>query len=218
MIRHQDKILPTQPRMCERYKGENYAQAVADLCQRFAPFYAAPHEPQDYELLSSPATVLSFLCMLIRIGGYRSVLEIGTLNGVSAIAFAKAGAVVITLEKGEEFYQLAKKNIEGIDDIQILLGDALYILPKFLGRYDFIFIDGGKEDYHIIAKLCERRLSKNGLMVIDDVFFDGDALNEIPATDKGAGCKAVLEHYAARSDFDKWLLPIGNGLLILRKH
>ena len=51
--------------------------------------------------------------------------------------------------------------------------------------------------------------------MVDDVFFHGDALNALPETDKGRGCKALLDHYKADSTFQSLLLPVSNGFLLL---
>ena len=63
----------------------------------------------------------------------------------------------------------------------------------------------------------EKLLSENGLILVDDAFFHGDALNISPSTTKGIGCKKLLEHYAERHDMCVSLLPIFNGILLVAK-
>ena len=69
----------------------------------------------------------------------------------------------------------------------------------------------------VTAKIAEKKLSAKGLILVDDVFFHGDALNDTPSTEKGQGCKALLEHYNHVTHLSKYVLPINNGILLLKK-
>ena len=56
-----------------------------------------------------------------------------------------------------------------------------------------------------------------GLLVVDDVLFHGDVLNERPTSAKGAGVRGFLEQVERRPGYQKLLLPIGNGVMLMRK-
>ena len=55
------------------------------------------------------------------------------------------------------------------------------------------------------------------MILVDDVFFQGDTLNDTPTSEKGAGVRKMLDYVATLDGYDKVILPIGNGLLMLRK-
>jgi caffeoyl-CoA O-methyltransferase len=86
-------------------------------------------------------------------------------------------------------------------------------LPK--KSFDVVFIDGSKQDYLEYALKSEGLLSDRGIIIVDDIFFHGDALNDEPATEKGAGCRKLLDHYEHDDKFTKVVLPISNGILLL---
>jgi predicted O-methyltransferase YrrM len=58
-------------------------------------------------------------------------------------------------------------------------------------------------------------MARDGVLIVDDVFFHGDSLNAEPSTEKGVGCRELLDHYQNRTDVRSLLLPLGNGMLIV---
>jgi len=160
--------------------------------------------------------------MIAHLVGARTALEIGTFIGNTTMHLARMvgeAGYVTTIECGHQFADVARKNFirNGLNKrITLLEGYAGNILPT-LGKsyYDLIFIDGGKQDYLDYTLKCERLLSERGVIIVDDVFFHGDALNAKPQTAKGAGCKVLLDSYRNREDLGKLLLPVGNGMLML---
>jgi predicted O-methyltransferase YrrM len=77
------------------------------------------------------------------------VLEVGTLGGYSTIWFASTGASVTTIEINPKHRDVALENTKGLKDVEIILGAALDVLPKFLEegkKFDFVFIDAAWEE------------------------------------------------------------------------
>jgi predicted O-methyltransferase YrrM len=180
----------------------------------------------ELEEMSSPAFLIAFVNAIVQMTGAKTVLEVGTFVGSSTMQFAKmvgpAGHVT-TLEIGKEFAGIARRNFaqNGLADrITLIEGDAgasLAGLPK--RSFDLIFIDGDKERYFDLALEAETLVTDNGVIIVDDVFFHGDAVNAVPSTPKGLGCKRLIEHYRVDDRFGHLLLPIRNGLLVLfRRH
>ena len=97
------------------------------------------------------------------------------------------------------------------------MSDALRYIEDAYVMYDLIFIDCAKESYKELLEMALRRLSQNGLILVDDVFFQGDTLNAAPTSDKGIGVRKMLDYAASLGDYEKVILPIGNGLLMVRK-
>lgn len=102
-----------------------------------------------------------FLESLVRRHKPKSILEIGTLVGYSALLMGqnmKQGEI-ISLEISPEMADRAMKNISeaGLDDmIRIIVGDALENIPKISRTFDFVFIDAAKIQYYDYLKLLEK--------------------------------------------------------------
>jgi len=167
---------------------------------------------------------LDFIQFLARMTNAQSALEIGTFVGLSAIAIAKAlpplGRVV-TIEKFDKYGEIALRNIQrnGLESqISVVLGDALEVLTNgsLDGLFDLIFVDGDKENYLEYVKRGLELLSPNGLIIVDDIFFQGDVFNETPTSAKGAGVKACLEWVSKQEFLDITVVPITNGMLLIR--
>jgi len=176
----------------------------------------------ELEEMSSPPFLLAFVDAIVQMTGAKTVLEIGTFVGSSTMQFAKmVGPTghVTTLEIGKEFADIARRNFAQnglVDRITLIEGDAstsLASLPK--RSFDLVFIDGDKERYLDLALEAETLVTGKGVIIVDDVFFHGDAVNAVPSTPKGLGCKRLIEHYRADDRFGHLVLPIRNGLLVL---
>jgi predicted O-methyltransferase YrrM len=225
-----DKLLPDQPEHTYYYDGDGLMRALYDvICH--ASGIASPREEfvleesdelTVEEMASSPVS-LRFFQLLVRVSGARRVLEIGSFIGVSAMCFARAlpeDGEVVTIEKCERFARIARRNFErnGLGaKIRLLQADAMAVLGEMPRRepFDIVFIDGNKERYREYMEQTAPLLAPRGLMIVDDAFFHGDAVNAAPKTEKGRGVKAALDRAA---DLDGWLrvvLPMANGILLL---
>ena len=103
--------------------------------------------------------------------GAKSVLEVGTLGGYSSICFAEAGAKVTSIEIDPKHRDTALENVKGLD-VEILLGDALAVLPKLAkeGRqFDMVFIDTDFEDQWEQFDWAVKLTRPNGCVFLDDV-------------------------------------------------
>jgi len=227
-----DTILPNQDLTSNLFKGkkDDYMKLLYNLISDFSSeinfkkFKLNKHNRVNFEEMSTPPVQLALLKFLIGMTNTKTFLEIGTFIGNTAMHvadFIGKEASVVTLEKFDEFAKLAKQNFKdnGLENkITLYQGDA-YDSMKLLndGFFDFIYVDGDKGRYPEFSKLAEQKLSKYGLILIDDVFFHGDVLNDKQNTDKGLGCKNVLEQYKYNTKFHKYLMPINNGILLLKR-
>ena len=169
--------------------------------------------------------ILNFYKLIIELKKVKNILEIGSFIANSAINFSTSilpGGKIVTIEKYFEFYKTAKFNIEKnklSNVINLIHGDALSIIPKLKKKkFDMIFLDGNKEAYQKYLVILKEYLKKDGLLIIDDIFFHGDVFNSKPRTKKGQGVKKCLKY--VKNNSNVWrvtLLPISNGILILRK-
>lgn len=117
----------------------------------------------------------SVLAELIRRVRPKRVLEVGTLIGYSAIVMGKeleGDAEMITIEIDEDEAKLARENIRasGIKPrVEVLIGDALELIPKLEGSFDFVFLDAAKDEYLDYLRLVEPKLHKGSMIVADNV-------------------------------------------------
>ena len=107
----------------------------------------------------------------------RKILEIGTLYGYSAILMSSIfaeenGGKVITIEIDKGSANIARKNIEDAalaNKADVMIGDAMEIIPKLHEKFDMVFLDGTKEEYFKYLKLVEKNLDKGAVIVADNV-------------------------------------------------
>ena len=107
----------------------------------------------------------------------RKILEIGTLYGYSAILMSSIlpeenGGKVITIEIDNGSANIARKNLEDAalaNKVDVIVGDALEIIPKLHEKFDMVFLDGTKEEYFKYLKLVEKKLEKGAVVVADNV-------------------------------------------------
>jgi caffeoyl-CoA O-methyltransferase len=116
------------------------------------------------------------LRLLAESTGAKTVVEIGTSNGISAIWFAmglrKAGGKVITHELDPETAKLARKNFEkaGVSDvITIVEGDAHKTVSNLKGPIDMVFIDADKEGYADYLKKVLPLVRPGGLICAHNI-------------------------------------------------
>ena len=119
----------------------------------------------------------------------KKILEIGTLYGYSAILMANllddytedsVGAVV-TIEIDKTVAEIAKKNLEAaglLSKVDIIVGDALEVIPKLSGKFDLLFIDATKEEYLSYLERAEKYLVTGAVVLADNVgIFEKQMLN-----------------------------------------
>jgi predicted O-methyltransferase YrrM len=105
----------------------------------------------------------------------RNILEIGTLYGYSAILMASmlsnSDGKVVTIEINKSVAEAANKNIEdaGLSDkIEIIIGNALDVIPKLDQRFQLMFLDAAKDEYLRYLKSAEKKCLEKGAVVVAD--------------------------------------------------
>ncbi|MBI3506691.1 MAG: O-methyltransferase [Proteobacteria bacterium] len=229
-----DKLFLDQPFNRSQYSdtGRPFARAIYEAilgtCGVVSPRDAFAIEGThvvSIEEMGSSAPVLAFLSWLLRNAGAKRALEIGTFVGISAMYFAKAmgaGGKVVTIEKFDHFAEIARRNVaaNGLDGrVDVRVGDAAELLAGFRTEapFDFVFVDGNKERYADYVEAAIPLLRAGGIVVVDDIFFHGDAVNPAPTSPKGAGARRCLELAARMADWPRCILPFSNGLLVMTK-
>jgi predicted O-methyltransferase YrrM len=154
------------------------------------------------EIAVSPAQG-KLLHLLARMIGARRILEIGTLGGYSAIWLGRAlppGGMLVTLECSQKHAEVARENIAwaGLADVvQVKTGDALDLLPKLRGPFDFFFIDSNKDGYPDYFRWALKLSRPGSVMVFDNVVRDGKVVDAETADALVQGVRRLNEMIAA---------------------
>jgi len=218
-----DKLLPNQLDNSKLYDlvGVDFEESIYDFSKSIIDYHLPSEEHPDKSQTEMGSSIIlqSVLNFLIRAKGSKKVLEIGTFMGMSAIAFAKEKDVTVdSIEKYQNFAELARRNIDNerlTNRVNVIVGDALNVMDKLQKKYDIIFIDGDKENYLTYFIKSIDLLEDSGLIIVDDIFFHGDAFNDQPKTTRGRGVKMLTAYLKCEKDrFRFTVLPISNGLLI----
>lgn len=161
------------------------------------------------------------LSMISKIINPKKILEIGTFTGYSTLCLAEGldkNGQIHTVDINEELYDLQRKYFKKSsfnNNITQHLGNALEIIPKLDYDFDLIFLDADKINYPKYLDVLIVRLKKGGVLLSDNVLWDGKVLNEISQKDKST--KAIVEYNKMlknRTDMDSVILPIRDGITI----
>ncbi len=121
-----------------------------------------------------------YLAEEVRKARPKHVLEVGTLIGYSAILMGKelgSKAEIVSIEIHQDEVELAGQNVVRANipaKVKIIAGDALQLIPKLKGPFDFVFIDAEKTEYFQYLRLAEDKLVKGAVVFADNagVFAD----------------------------------------------
>ena len=156
------------------------------------------------------------------------ILEIGTAVGFSAIFMVTYGPPSLsidTIENYEKRIAAARKNIASANmenRINLLEGDAVTIIEQLeqSGQiYDMIFIDAAKAQYPIYLPVCKRLLRPGGILISDNVLFDGDIVNSRFAVRRRdrtihERMRQFLRAVTDDEELTTTILPIGDGMTL----
>ena len=164
------------------------------------------------------------LKMLVGMIKPKNILEVGTFSGYSAISMAKGldnDGKVYTFEINDEMEDFTRKWIDGsdvADKIVFSIGDANTLAPKLGIDFDMAFIDGDKRTYIETYEMAMTILRKGGYILADNTLWDGHVID--PAYDRDRqtiGIRNFNDHVAADDRVEKVILPIRDGLSLIKK-
>ena len=164
--------------------------------------------------------VLSLLSKLMK---PTHILEIGTFSGFSTLCLAEGltnEGKVHTIEIREEDATIAKthfNNSKFSNKINIHTGDAKEIIPTLNLKWDLVFIDADKTSYIEYYNLVLPNLQASGLMIIDNVLFHGEVLQEKINGKSAKAIQAFNEYILNDPRTEQTILTIRDGLTLLRK-
>lgn len=176
-------------------------------------------------MLSGPVQG-GLLHMIVSMTAAKRVLELGTFTGYSSICMASAlpeDGHLDTLELNDELEDLIMEAFSkaGLEDrISLHIGDCKKTLESFRdeGQYDLVFIDANKRDYCDYYSLVFPLVREGGWILADNVLWDGKVCAaEVPGDRQTQGILKFNEMVAADERVENVILPIRDGLNIIRK-
>ncbi|HOD80310.1 MAG: putative O-methyltransferase [Planctomycetes bacterium ADurb.Bin126] len=135
--------------------------------------------------LNAPPEDAMLLRMLIQVGALKNGVEVGTANGYSAvhmgIAFERTGGKLTTIEIDPKVAAEARDNLARAGlakTVSVVEGDALKVLPKLEGEYDFVFIDAVKRDTLKYFEAIRPRLAPRAVVVVHNAVTYASAMQD----------------------------------------
>mgnify|MGYP001572296806 FL=1 len=164
--------------------------------------------------------VLSMISKLIQ---PKTILEIGTYTGYSALCLAEGLAPngeLHTLDRNEELFDLQRAYFDKSpykDQIHQHLGTALDLLPQFDQKFDLVFVDADKANYSNYFHLIIDKMNPGGIILSDNVLWSGKVVEALDPKDIDTA--ALLEYNRLLNEdprLETVLLPIRDGLTLSR--
>ena len=164
------------------------------------------------------------LRMLMQLARPRTVVEIGTYSGYSALAMAsgmEAGATVHTFEVNDEQEAFTRPWLEGAPyaaKVEMYVGNVFELLPPMGLSIDVAYIDANKREYVEYYDLLLPFMHPGSLLLADNTLWDGHVTD--PAYDhdqQTLGIRRFNDYVAADERVEQLILPMRDGLTLIRK-
>lgn len=164
------------------------------------------------------------LAMLSRLSKPRRILEIGTFTGYSALCLCEGlseDGLLYTIDVNEELETFTRSFFDRsvyATKINYSIGKALEVIPTIDEVFDFVFIDADKSNYSAYFDLIIDKVSSGGLIIADNVLWDGKVTGNVKANDKDTlALLSFNEKVHNDNRVRNILLPIRDGLMLLEK-
>lgn len=206
---------------------------MEEYCKRYTshlPNILRELSEETYDKTSQPRMLSgelqgSFLRLLTALIGAKSILEIGTFTGYSAICMAlelPEDGQLVTLESDRSMQYFHEKYFPkaGISNkIRVIYGNARETIHTANGPWDLVFIDADKKGYAYYYDQVIEKVRPGGLIVADNVLWSGRvyAPDDENTDQNTLALRAFNEKVAADERVSSFLLYLRDGLMILRK-
>ena len=163
------------------------------------------------------------LKMLVTMIRPKMVLELGTYSGYSGLCIAEGleeGAHLHTVEindEQEDFTLPWFQRSPYADKITMHIGDAMDIVPHLGLTFDMAFIDADKRRYVEYYEMVLHHLAPGGYILADNTLWDGHVVEENVHDAQTLGIMAFNDLVAADERVEKVILPLRDGLTIIRQ-
>ncbi len=163
------------------------------------------------------------LSLLSKMTNPKTILEIGTYTGYSALCLAEGlqkKGILHTIDKNEELADIQKKYFDKSaykTQIKQYLGNALDIIPTINDRFDLVFIDADKPNYSNYFHAIINKMNTGGIIISDNVLWSGKVIEIVDKKDIST-LEIIKYNKLLKEDVrvETVLLPIRDGLTISR--
>ena len=179
----------------------------------------------DWAVMQVAPDQATLLRILVAAIGARRAIEVGTFTGFSALAIARGlppDGRLLCLDVSEEYTALARKAWAkaGLEDrIELKIAPAIESLQALPAdeHIDVAFIDADKPNYlNYFAELV-LRMRPNGLIMVDNTLWSGLVVDPSTGDENTEALKAFNDAIAADDRVDSYILPVSDGLTLIRK-
>lgn len=167
----------------------------------------------------------AFMTLLVRAIGAKRAVEVGTFTGYSALSIARGlprDGRLLCCDVSEEWTAIGRRYWEraGVADrIELRIGPAVDTLRSLPSDpwIDIAFIDADKPSYPAYYEELLRRLRPNGLILVDNVLWMGAVADPAAQDDNTRAIRAFNDLVARDERVDRVMIPVGDGLSLIRK-
>ncbi len=211
-----------------------------DALERYLHAHTAPEEPllqeldRETHMREVAPRMLSghlqgrLLELLVRMIRPRTVLEIGTFTGYSALSMAAGltdDAVLHTIEVDDELQSLAQSYFDRSPHggkIRLHIGSALDIAPTLGCRFDLVFIDGDKREYPDYYRMLmgdsggEPLVHEGSVLIADNILWSGKVLQPVAHNDRHTQALVKFNRMVADDPrVENVIAPLRDGLNLI---
>ncbi len=169
-----------------------------------------------------------FMALLVKLTGARSIIEIGTFTGYSSLCMAQAlpdSGRLICCDVSEEWTAMARRYWEkaGVaHKIDLRIAPALDTLRRLLDNgqgesFDMAFVDADKANYRAYYECCLSLLKPGGLILLDNTLWSGRVADDSVTDEDTVALRAFNASLKDDTRIDFSLLPMADGLTLVRK-
>ena len=163
------------------------------------------------------------LSMLSKMIGPRRILEVGTFTGYATLCLAEGlteDGILHTIDINAELEDMVRASFDKSDlgnRIKYHIGNALEIIPELNEIFDLIFIDADKKNNESYYNLTIDKLRSGGLIIVDNVLWSGKVIAEKKYDSATALINNFNRMVSADQRVEKLILPVRDGIFIIRK-
>ena len=199
---------------------ENHASAEPAILKKL--------RKETYQKTTQPHMISGYqqgrlLAILSKMMQPKRILEIGTFTGYATLCLAEGLAKegkITTLDVNEDLAYLPQKYFNESEysaQIDFRIQDAKVFLKETNEIFDLVFIDADKENYVEYFKLIKPRLKSGSVVMFDNVLWYGKILEEKPKMKSTQNIKELNDLVAQDEDFENLILPLRDGVNLMRK-
>ena len=192
--------------------------------EHLAALYRQTHITRLYPRMCCEPLQGRLLAMLTSMIRPQRILELGTFSGYSTLCFAESmpeDAVIHTIEIDDEAEPALSRLFADSSrsaHIHLHIGDALELIDSLsTAPWDMVYIDANKRNYPDYYRLVKPHVAPGGYILADNTLWSDFVLDEFHRDAQSVGIRAFNDLVADDSDVEKVILPLYDGLTIIRK-